>query len=179
MPRDIARLFVMETEAYGAEVVTVDGLITDAGRVCAARAKEHGWYECATLKEPYRVEGKKTMGYEIAEQLGWKLPDAILYPTGGGTGLIGMWKAFDEMETMGFVGRERPAHVRGAGRGLRADREGLRGRARGRAAVGERHDPRPRPARAEGHRRLPDPARRCARATARGSRSPRRRSSRA
>jgi threonine synthase len=108
LPRDIAKLFVMETEAYGAHVEMVDGLITDAGRVCAAKAKEHGWYECATLKEPYRVEGKKTMGYEIAEQLGWTLPDAILYPTGGGTGLVGMWKAFAEMETMGFVGAKRP-----------------------------------------------------------------------
>ena len=108
LPRDIARLFVMETEAYGAHVEMVDGLITDAGRVCAAQAKEHGWYECATLKEPYRVEGKKTMGYEIAEQLDWSLPDAILYPTGGGTGLVGMWKAFAEMETMGFVGAKRP-----------------------------------------------------------------------
>src|SRR2546427_476138 len=92
------QVFLMETAAYGAEVVTVDGLITDAGKVCAARAKESGWYECATLKEPYRVEGKKTMGYELAEQMGWQLPDAILYPTGGGTGLIGMWKAFDELE---------------------------------------------------------------------------------
>jgi threonine synthase len=108
LPRDIARLFVMETEAFGAHVETVDGLITDAGRVCAARAKEHGWYECATLKEPYRVEGKKTMGYEVAEQMGWTLPDAILYPTGGGTGLVGMWKAFAEMEAMGFVGAKRP-----------------------------------------------------------------------
>ncbi len=108
LPKDIARLFVMETEAYGAHVETVDGLITDAGRVCAAQAKEHGWYECATLKEPYRVEGKKTMGYEIAEQMGWTLPDAILYPTGGGTGLVGMWKAFAEMEAMGFVGAKRP-----------------------------------------------------------------------
>ena len=78
------------------------------GKVCAERAQEHGWYECATLKEPYRVEGKKTMGYELAEQMGWKLPDAILYPTGGGTGLIGMWKAFEEMEAMGFVGPGRP-----------------------------------------------------------------------
>jgi len=108
LPKDIARLFLMETEAYGAHVETVDGLITDAGRVCAARAKEHGWYECATLKEPYRVEGKKTMGYEVAEQMGWTLPDAILYPTGGGTGLVGMWKAFEEMEAMGFVGPMRP-----------------------------------------------------------------------
>ena len=103
VPRDVARLFLMETAAYGAHVETVDGLITDAGKVCAQQAKEHGWYECATLKEPYRVEGKKTMGYEIAEQMGWKLPDAILYPTGGGTGLIGMWKAFEELEQMGFL----------------------------------------------------------------------------
>jgi threonine synthase len=103
VPSDIARLFLMETAAYGAHVETVDGLITDAGKVCAQLAKEHGWYECATLKEPYRVEGKKTMGYELAEQMGWKLPDAILYPTGGGTGLIGMWKAFEELEQMGFL----------------------------------------------------------------------------
>lgn len=108
LPKDISSLFLMETVAYGAEVVTVDGLISDAGRVCAARAKEHGWYECATLKEPYRVEGKKTMGYEVAEQLDWTLPDAILYPTGGGTGLLGMWKAFAEMEEMGFLGSARP-----------------------------------------------------------------------
>jgi threonine synthase len=108
LPKDIARLFVMETEAFGARVETVDGLITDAGRVCAAAAKANGWYECATLKEPYRIEGKKTMGYEIAEQMGWKLPDAILYPTGGGTGLLGMWKAFAELEEMGFVGSKRP-----------------------------------------------------------------------
>ena len=137
----------------------MDGLITDAGRACAEQAKEHGWYECATLKEPYRVEGKKTMGYELAEQMGWKLPDAILYPTGGGTGLVGMWKAFAEMEAMGFVGAEAPADVRGPGRGLRADREGLPGRPRGRAVLGERHDPRPRPAGAQGPRRLPHPAR--------------------
>jgi threonine synthase len=86
----------------------VDGLISDAGRICAALAREKGWYECATLKEPYRIEGKKTMGYEIAEQLGWTLPDAILYPTGGGTGLIGMWKAFSELETMGFIEGKKP-----------------------------------------------------------------------
>ena len=108
VPKDIAQLFLMETRAYGAEVETVDGLITDAGKICAERAKENGWYECATLKEPYRVEGKKTMGYELAEQMGWKLPDAILYPTGGGTGLIGMWKAFQEMEQMGYLGPGRP-----------------------------------------------------------------------
>jgi threonine synthase len=108
LPSDVARLFLVETEAYGAHVEVVDGLITDAGRVCAAQARQHGWYECATLKEPYRVEGKKTMGYEVAEQMGWRLPDAILYPTGGGTGLVGMWKAFSEMQAMGFVGTKRP-----------------------------------------------------------------------
>jgi threonine synthase len=108
VPRDVPRVFVMEVEAYGAHVEKAGALITDAGKVSAERAREHGWYECATLKEPYRVEGKKTMGYELAEQMGWKLPDAILYPTGGGTGLIGMWKAFQEMEKMGFVGPARP-----------------------------------------------------------------------
>ena len=108
VPKDIAEVFLMETLSYGAHVETVDGLITDAGRICAGLAKEHGWYECATLKEPYRVEGKKTMGYEVAEQFDWNLPDAILYPTGGGTGLIGMWKAFEEMEAMGFIGSKRP-----------------------------------------------------------------------
>ena len=108
VPKDIAEVFLMETLSYGAHVETVEGLITDAGRICAGLAKEHGWYECATLKEPYRVEGKKTMGYEIAEQMGWDLPDAILYPTGGGTGLVGMWKAFAEMQAMGFVGAKRP-----------------------------------------------------------------------
>jgi threonine synthase len=108
LPRDIAKVFLMETGGYGAQLETVDGLITDAGRRCAELAKQNGWYECATLKEPYRVEGKKTMGYELAEQMGWKLPQAILYPTGGGTGLIGMWKAFQEMETMGFIAPGRP-----------------------------------------------------------------------
>jgi threonine synthase len=108
LPKDIARVFLMETGGYGAELETVDGLITDAGRRCAELAKQNGWYECATLKEPYRIEGKKTMGYELAEQMGWKLPQAILYPTGGGTGLIGMWKAFQEMETMGFIAPGRP-----------------------------------------------------------------------
>lgn len=108
LPRDVARLYVREAEAYGAEVVCVDGLITDAARVCAERAAGNGWYSCATLREPYRVEGKKTMGYELAEQLDWTLPDAILYPTGGGTGLIGMWKAFAELGEMGFLGAKRP-----------------------------------------------------------------------
>ncbi|MFN8090896.1 MAG: threonine synthase [Vicinamibacteria bacterium] len=111
LPRDVPRIFITEAESFGAEVRTVDGLITDAGRHCAEAAKQNGWYDCATLKEPYRVEGKKTMGYELAEQLGWRLPDAIVYPTGGGTGLIGMWKAFDEMEALGLVDGRRPRMI--------------------------------------------------------------------
>jgi threonine synthase len=108
LPADVPRTFIMEAEAMGADVRTVEGTIADAGRASAEEGARNGWYDCATMKEPYRVEGKKTMGYELAEQMGWKLPDAILYPTGGGTGLIGMWKAFAEMETMGFVGPARP-----------------------------------------------------------------------
>jgi threonine synthase len=89
----------------------VDGLINDCGRIIAERKAAEGWFDVSTLKEPYRVEGKKTMGYEIAEQLNWRLPDVIIYPTGGGTGLIGMWKAFSEMEEMGWLGKERPRMV--------------------------------------------------------------------
>jgi threonine synthase len=107
LPRDVKTPFVLECRQYGAEVTLVDGLITDAGRVAADRGKEHGWYDVSTLKEPYRAEGKKTMAYELAEQLGWRWPDWIVYPTGGGTGLIGMWKAFEEIETIGWVARGR------------------------------------------------------------------------
>jgi threonine synthase len=95
----------------GAHVTLIDGLITDCGRIVAERKDAEGWFDVSTLKEPYRVEGKKTMGYELAEQSDWKLPDVILYPTGGGTGLIGMWKAFDEMERMGWIGSHRPRMV--------------------------------------------------------------------
>ncbi|MBI5364732.1 MAG: threonine synthase [Planctomycetes bacterium] len=111
MPRDTPRVFPIECERYGASVTLVDGLIDDCGRIVAARAKEAGWHDVSTLKEPYRVEGKKTMGYELAEDLGWELPDVIVYPTGGGTGLIGMWKAFDEMEALGWIGRARPRMI--------------------------------------------------------------------
>jgi threonine synthase len=111
MPRDTPRLFPLECERYGAEVTLVDGLIDDCGKLVAARAKEAGWHDVSTLKEPYRVEGKKTMGYELAEEFGWELPDAIVYPTGGGTGLIGMWKAFEEMEEMGWIGGKRPKMI--------------------------------------------------------------------
>jgi threonine synthase len=111
MPRDVPQLFVAECRALGAEVTLVDGLITDCGRVAAGEVRRFGRFDMSTLKEPYRLEGKKTMGYELAEQMGWTLPDVIIYPTGGGTGLIGMWKAFDEMEKLGWIGPERPRMV--------------------------------------------------------------------
>jgi threonine synthase len=107
MPRDVKAPFVRECELYGARVTLVDGLITDAGRRAAEDGAGKGWYDVSTLKEPYRVEGKKTMGYELAEQLGWRFPDWIIYPTGGGTGMVGMWKAFAELETIGWVARTR------------------------------------------------------------------------
>jgi threonine synthase len=103
MPRDVKVPFIRECELYGAEITLVDGLITDAGRVAAERGRPLGWYDVSTLKEPYRIEGKKTMGYELAEQLGWRLPDWIVYPTGGGTGMVGMWKAFEELEALGWI----------------------------------------------------------------------------
>jgi threonine synthase len=111
MPADVPQPFIAECKALGAEVELVDGLITDCGRIAAEGVKKYGRFDMSTLKEPYRIEGKKTMGYELAEQLDWKLPDVIIYPTGGGTGLIGMWKAFDEMEKLGWVGPQRPRMV--------------------------------------------------------------------
>jgi threonine synthase len=111
MPRDVKRPFIQECELYGAGVTLVDGLITDAGRVAAERGAALGWYDVSTLKEPYRIEGKKTMGYEVAEQLGWTLPDWIIYPTGGGTGMVGMWKAFAEMSAIGWIDSERRPHM--------------------------------------------------------------------
>ena len=111
MPRDTPRANVVECEQTGAHVTLMDGLITDCGAEVARRKEAEGWFDVSTLKEPYRVEGKKTLGYEVAEQLNWELPDVIIYPTGGGTGLIGMWKAFDEMEQMGWIGSKRPRMV--------------------------------------------------------------------
>jgi len=111
MPRDTPRANIVECEQTGAHVTLMDGLITDCGAEVARRKDAEGWFDVSTLKEPYRVEGKKTLGYELAEQLDWTLPDVIIYPTGGGTGLIGMWKAFDEMEKMGWIGSERPRMV--------------------------------------------------------------------
>ena len=112
MPKDVKIPFIRECELYGADVTLVDGFITDAGRVAAERGKPLGWYDVSTLKEPYRIEGKKTMGYELGEQMDWRWPDWIIYPTGGGTGIIGMWKAFEEIERLGWVPRgKRPKMV--------------------------------------------------------------------
>ncbi len=111
MPRDVPAPFQVECKVLGAEVTLVDGLINDCGARVRAGVTEHGWFDVSTLREPYRIEGKKTMGYELAEQLDWSLPDVIIYPTGGGTGLIGMWKAFDELEQMGLIGARRPRMV--------------------------------------------------------------------
>jgi threonine synthase len=111
MPRDVPLANRVECESYGAHVTLVDGLISDCARMVAERKGKEGWFDVSTLKEPFRVEGKKTMGYEVAEQFNWKLPQGIIYPTGGGVGLLGMWKAFDEMEALGWIGSERPKMV--------------------------------------------------------------------
>jgi threonine synthase len=111
MPRDVKKPFIRECELYGAEVTLVDGLITDAGKRAAELGSKLGWYDVSTLKEPYRIEGKKTMGYEVAEQLGWTLPDWIIYPTGGGTGMVGMWKAFAEMAALGWIDPVKRPHM--------------------------------------------------------------------
>jgi threonine synthase len=111
MPRDVPQANFIECKAAGAFVTLVDGLISDCGKIVAARKDAENWFDVSTLKEPYRIEGKKTMGYEVAEQLGWELPDAIFYPAGGGVGLIGMWKAFEEMETLGWIGSRRPKMI--------------------------------------------------------------------
>ncbi len=109
MPRNTPEVFKQECELYGATLVQVDGNISDCGKMVSMQNKN--WFDVSTLKEPFRIEGKKTLGYEIAEQFGWHLPDVILYPTGGGTGLIGIWKAFNEMEEMGWIGSKRPKMV--------------------------------------------------------------------
>jgi threonine synthase len=111
MPRDTPRANVIECEVAGAHVTLVDGLITDCGAEVARRKDTEGWFDLSTLKEPYRVEGKKTLGYELAEQSEWNLPDVIVYPTGGGTGLVGMWKAFDELQHLGWIGDKRPRMI--------------------------------------------------------------------
>ncbi len=111
MPKDVPLANRVECESFGANVTLVDGLISDCARMVAERKDSEGWFDVSTLKEPFRVEGKKTMGYEVVEQLGWRIPQGIIYPTGGGVGLIGMWKAFDEMERLGWIGAERPKMI--------------------------------------------------------------------
>jgi len=111
MPKDAPTANLVECQQYGATVTLVNGLISDCAKIVNSRKAAEGWFNISTLKEPYRVEGKKTMGYEVAEQLNWELPDAIIYPTGGGAGLIGMWKAFDEMESLGWISPVRPKMI--------------------------------------------------------------------
>jgi len=111
MPKDVPQANYIECQTLGAKVTLVDGLISDCGRIVAERKDQEGWFDMSTLKEPYRVEGKKTMGYEVAEQFDWELPDAIFYPTGGGVGMIGMWKAFEELEQLGWISSKRPKMI--------------------------------------------------------------------
>ncbi len=111
LPRDVPQSNFIECKAFGAQVTLVDGLISDCARIVAERKEREGWFDVSTLKEPYRVEGKKTMGYEVAEQFDWRLPDAIFYPCGGGVGLIGMWKAFGELQELGWIGSKRPKMI--------------------------------------------------------------------
>ena len=158
-PAETPAINVTETAAYGARVYVADGQIDECGALVGKGAAQGLWFDCSTLKEPYRIEGKKVMGFELAEQLGWELPDAIFYPTGGGTGLIGMWKAFDELEAVGLIGSKRPrmyaVQAEGCAPIVRAFENG-----RGvRRAVGECGDGRDRNSRAQGGRRFPDPAR--------------------
>jgi threonine synthase len=108
MPADTPDAMKNECRVYGAHVQLVDGLINDCARIVREEGPSRGWFDVSTLREPYRAEGKKTMGLEIAEQLGWRLPEVIVYPTGGGTGIVGMWKAFEELEALGWIGPERP-----------------------------------------------------------------------
>ncbi len=148
VPRDTPEAAVAEAMLAGAHVFTVDGTIATAGRAIAAVAPRIGWFDMATLKEPYRLEGKKTMGLELAEQLGWDAPDWLLYPTGGGTGLVGIWKAYEELARHGLGHRRAAALRRGAGRGLRAARARLGGQGRDHHRGGEPVHERARPARA-------------------------------
>jgi threonine synthase len=136
VPSDTPRPIIEEIRALGADLELLDGLITDCGARVAEGVREHGWFDLSTLKEPYRVEGKKTMGYEVAEQLGWRLPDVIVYPTGGGTGLVGMWKAFDEMERLGWIGSARPRMISVQAAGCAPDRARVGGGGGERDAVG-------------------------------------------
>ncbi len=141
MPVDVPDVMKAECHAYGARTFLVDGLINDAGKVGQQAADRFGWFDVSTLKEPYRAEGKKTMGLEVVEQLGWRVPDVIIYPTGGGTGIVGMWKAFDELEAMGLIGSGTTEDGGRPDGRVRADRPRVRGgRAPRRAVAGRPHD---------------------------------------
>jgi threonine synthase len=149
MPKDVPFANYVEAKLYGAKVTLVDGLISDCGKMVAERKEKEGWFDISTLKEPFRIEGKKTMGYELVEQLGWEYPAAVFYPTGGGVGMIGMWKAFQELEELGWVRPgERPS------RGLRSRHACLRTTRKRQPDVAKRHDLRFRPARPQTLRRL-------------------------
>ena len=158
-PDDTPAVNIREIAMQGAEVFLVDGLIDDCGRLVAEGEKAVGWFNCSTLREPYRIEGKKTMGIELAEQLGWEMPDVIFYPTGGGTGIIGMWKAFDELEKIGWIGPKRPRMVvvqaAGCAPMVKAWQDGVEHA----TALGKRPHLRRRHPGAAGDRRLSDPAR--------------------
>ena len=154
MPQDVPQANFIECKAYGAHVTLVDGLISDCARIVAERGPREGWFDISTLKEPYRIEGKKTMGYELAEQLGWELPDAIFYPTGGGVGMIGMWKAFEEMEALGWIGAETAENDCRAGGRLPAGGARIQRRRRTQPLLGRRRNRRQRFARAQAAGRL-------------------------
>ena len=159
-PAETPQINVTETAAYGARVYVADGQIDECGALVGKGAAQGLWFDCSTLKEPYRLEGKKVMGFELVEQLGWELPDAIFYPTGGGTGLIGMWKAFDELEAVGLIGSKRPrmyaVQAEGCAPMVRAFEAGEEFAERWEQCGDGRH----RYSRAQGRRRLPDSARR-------------------
>ena len=157
MPQDVPLANQVECIAYGAHMTLVDGLISDCAKIVASRKEEEGWFDVSTLKEPFRVEGKKTMGYELVEQCGWTYPEAVFYPTGGGVGLIGMWKAFLEMEELGWVTGKAPEDDCGASCWLRTRHQGLPG---GRGCIGrvpECAHPCKRPPRSQALRRLHHP----------------------
>ena len=154
MPKDVPQANRIECNVYGSKLTLVDGLISDCAKIVNERKKEEGWFDISSLKEPFRVEGKKTMGYELSEQLGWKLPDAIFYPTGGGVGLIGMWKAFAEMESLRLDRQRTPENDRRSSRRMRTHSEGLGSPAARLRVLAERADRRCRPARSESLCRL-------------------------
>ena len=156
MPKDAPDANIAECLAFGADVQLIDGFITDAGAKSAAAAEANGWFDVSTLREPYRVEGKKTMGYEIVEQLGYEVPDVIIYPTGGGTGIVGIWKALGEMEALGWLGTERPRMISVQAEGCAPIASAFEAGNGVRRAVREPFDSGGGNACASGHWRLPD-----------------------